>query len=79
MFSIVYNKIILSLKLFPTKGQLFRTLRLGLKSAGIYGTKDKAACWDGRDSLGQSVASGAYFYILHAGEFRATRKMVIVK
>jgi hypothetical protein len=76
------------ISIYNTKGQLVRTLRPGLKNAGIYITKDKAAYWDGKDSLGQSVASGAYFYTLQvreaipnigAGEFRATRKMVIVK
>lgn len=41
--------------------------------------QDKAAYWDGKDSLGQSVASGVYFYTLQAGEFRATPKMVIMK
>lgn len=34
---------------------------------------------DGKDNLGQSVASGVYYYTLQAGEFRATRKMVIIK
>ncbi|MBC8229939.1 hypothetical protein H8E77_10370 [bacterium] len=48
-------------------------------NAGLYTTKDQAAYWDGRDSFGQQVASGLYFYTLHAGEFRATRKMVILK
>jgi hypothetical protein len=56
-----------------------RTLDLGRQAAGIYLTKDKAAYWDGRDGLGQKVASGVYFYTLQAGEFKATRKMVIMK
>ncbi|MBM3239465.1 hypothetical protein FJZ31_24495 [Candidatus Poribacteria bacterium] len=65
-----------------------KTLDLGRQAAGIYLTKDKAAYWDGRDSLGQKVASGMYFYTLQvreaiprigAGEFRVTRKMMIMK
>ena len=68
-----------TISIYNKKGQLVRKLHLGLKTAGNYFTKDKAAYWDGTDSLGQSVASGVYFYTLQAGEFRATRKMVIMK
>ncbi|MFQ6043169.1 MAG: hypothetical protein ACE5PV_20125 [Candidatus Poribacteria bacterium] len=54
-------------------------LSLGEKEAGYYKTKETAAYWDGRDNLGQPVASGVYLYQIKAGEFSATRKMVIVK
>jgi hypothetical protein len=40
---------------------------------------EKAAYWDGKDDLGQRVASGVYYYTIQAGDFSATRKMVIVK
>ena len=68
-----------TISIYDTKGQLIRTISLGNRNAGIYTTKDKAAYWDGRDSLGEQVSSGVYFYTLQAGEFRATRKMVILK
>ncbi|MBM3237777.1 T9SS type A sorting domain-containing protein [Candidatus Poribacteria bacterium] len=68
-----------TIRIYNASGQLVRTLDLGLKPAGSYFTKEKAAYWDGRDSLGQKVASGVYFYQLKAGEFTATRKMVILK
>jgi len=68
-----------NINIYNTKGQLIHTITLGNKQSGIYVTKDKAAYWDGRDNFGQSVSSGVYFYTLQAGEFRATRKMVIVK
>ena len=67
------------IRIYNTKGQLVRTLHLGNQNAGIYVTKDKAAYWDGTDSAGEKVASGVYFYTLQAGEFRATRKMIIMK
>lgn len=70
---------LVTIRIYNTNGQLIRTIALGNKQAGVYVTKDKAAYWDGRDSLGQSVASGVYYYTLQAGEFRATRKMVIMK
>ena len=69
----------LTIHIYNAKGQLVRTISLGNKDAGVYTTKDKAAYWDGKDSLGQQVASGVYFYTLRSGEFRATRRMVILK
>jgi len=68
-----------TISIYDTKGQLLRTIVLGTRNAGIYTTKDRAAYWDGRDSLGEKVSSGVYYYTLQAGEFRATQKMVIVK
>jgi len=67
------------IKIYNVSGQLIRTLDLNHKEAGFYLRKDKAAYWDGRDNLGEKVASGIYFYTLKAGDFRATRRMVIMK
>ena len=60
-------------------GKLVHTLELGQLPAGIYQTKGRAAYWDGRNALNEPVASGVYFYTLTAGDFTATRKMVIRK
>ena len=60
-------------------GKLVRTLELGQMPAGAYSDKDRAAYWDGRNAQGEPVASGIYFYTLSAGDFSATRKMVIRK
>ena len=60
-------------------GKLVRTLELGQVPAGVYSDKDRAAYWDGRNAQGEPVASGVYFYTLQAGDFSATRKMVIRK
>ena len=60
-------------------GKLVRTLELGQVPAGVYSDKDRAAYWDGRNAQGEPVASGIYFYTLTAGDFKATRKMVIRK
>ena len=68
-----------SISIYSAKGQLIRTISLGNKQAGIYVTKNKATYWDGRDSKGFKVASGVYYYTLQAGEFIATRRMVIMK
>ena len=60
-------------------GKLVHTLELGQRPAGIYQTKGRAAYWDGRNASNEPVASGVYFYTLTAGDFSATRKMVIRK
>ena len=61
-------------------GTLVRTLALGHQPAGVYQNRSRAAHWDGKNELGEPVASGIYFYTLRvSGEFTATRKMLIRK
>ena len=61
------------------KGKTIRQLSLGLQAAGTYQSRSRAAYWDGRNTTGELVASGLYFYTLQAGQFKATRQMVILK
>jgi hypothetical protein len=68
-----------TVRIYNLKGQPIRILELGQKAAGTYLTKDKAVYWDGRDNIGEKVASGMYFYMLKAGEFTSTRRMVIIQ
>ena len=65
--------------LHSSDGKLVRTLELGQMPAGAYSDKERAAYWDGQNEQGEPVASGVYFYTLTAGDFSATRKMVIRK
>ena len=65
--------------IYNTQGVVVRTLALGHQSAGYYTGRERAAYWDGRNTVGESVASGLYFYTFTAGEFTATRKMLIRK
>ena len=60
-------------------GNLVRTLALGHQDVGMYTNRSQAAYWDGRNEIGESVASGLYFYTLTAGDFTATRRMLILK
>ena len=68
-----------TLTIYAADSRLIRTLSFGHQSAGIYQSKSRAAYWDGRNEFGEPVASGVYFYTLTAGEFSATRKMLIRK
>lgn len=65
--------------IYSVDGILIRTLALGYQPAGIYRSRDRAAYWDGTNEVGEPVASGVYFYTLSAGEFKATRKMLVAK
>jgi len=65
--------------IYDTKGIVVRTLALGHQAAGYYTDRNRAAYWDGRNGLGENVASGVYFYQLQAGEISPMRKMVILK
>ena len=67
------------LSIYSAKGELVRTLALGHQPVGIYQSKSRAAYWDGRNAQGEKVASGIYFYTLSAGDFSATRKLLIRK
>ena len=68
-----------TLRIYAVNGALVRVLALGHQSAGRYQSRSRAAYWDGRNSFGEAVASGVYFYTLTAGDFTATRKMLIRK
>ena len=68
-----------SIHIHNVAGHLIRTLDLGLKSTGSYMTPSTAAYWDGKNSVGERVASGIYFYTLQTVDFAATRRMVILK
>ena len=68
-----------TLYIYAANGELVRTLVLGHQPSGIYQRRGRAAYWDGRNELGEPVASGVYFYTLSADGFTATRKMLIMK
>ena len=65
--------------IYDTRGVLVHTLALGHQSAGYYTGRNRAAYWDGRNGLGEQVASGVYFYQLKTSEISPIRKMVILK
>ena len=63
-----------TVKIYNIIGQEIRTLVDEFKEAGYY-----TITWDGKDSQGQNVSSGVYFYRLQAGDFVETKKMVLMR
>ena len=61
-----------SLHIYDAQGKRIYFKALGYRKVGSH-----TAYWDGRNTIGEPVASGVYFYTLHAGTFHATRKMLI--
>ena len=68
-----------TLTIYDGSGQVVRTLDVGHQTAAVYENRSKAIYWDGRNEIGEQVASGVYFYHLSAGDYSTTRKMVILK
>ena len=68
-----------SITIYDVAGNVVRSLDLGDQAAGYYRSRSQAAYWDGRNNLNERVASGIYFYQIQAGEFSATRRMLILK
>ncbi|MBM3236898.1 T9SS type A sorting domain-containing protein [Candidatus Poribacteria bacterium] len=68
-----------TIQIYSVTGQLVKTIELGDKRAGMYIDKSKAAYWDGRNNMGEKLASGPYFYELQAETFRSIRKMILLK
>ncbi|MYB01084.1 T9SS type A sorting domain-containing protein, partial [Candidatus Poribacteria bacterium] len=73
------NPADVTLRIYTIDGSLVRMLSLGHKGIGMYQSRSRAAYWDGKNEIGEPVASGVYFYTLTAGDFTATRKMLIRK
>ena len=65
--------------IYDAKGALVRRLALGYQTPGYYADRGRAAYWDGRNESGETVASGVYLYQLRAGDYAASRRMVIIK
>ena len=68
-----------TLTIYDPSGRVVRTLNVGHRIAAVYESQAKAIYWNGKNGLGEPVASGVYFYTLTAGDFSATRKMLILK
>ena len=68
-----------ALTIYDQRGSVIRRFNVGYQTASVYESRSQAIYWDGRNEVGDRVASGIYFYTLTAGDYSATRKMLILK
>ena len=68
-----------SFSIHDIQGNTIKHVNLNHLKAGVYKSKDRAIHWDGRNKSGEYVASGVYFYTLHAGNVKTTQKMILMK
>ncbi|MDI6751316.1 MAG: carboxypeptidase regulatory-like domain-containing protein [bacterium] len=76
-FQLAFSIEHLSINIYNIVGQKVRTIDAGPRKAGFYTKQDRAIYWDRRNDSGQRVASGLYYINLKAGEFSATKAMVV--
>ena len=69
----------ITIRIYNTSGHVVRTLFTGYQISGYYLSRSKAAYWDGRNEIGEQVASGVYIYELVTPTFKQTRRLVILK
>ena len=68
-----------TLTIYDGAGQVVRAIDVGHQTAAAYESRSQAIYWDGKNQVGEQVASGVYFYHLSAGDYSATRKMLTLK
>jgi len=63
-----------SITIYDVMGRSIRTLMNVKQSAGFHSIR-----WDAKNNIGEGVSAGMYIYMIQAGEFRSTKKMVLLK
>lgn len=63
-----------SLKIYNAAGQEVYTLVDEIKKPGYY-----TIVWDGKDRRGKSAPSGIYFYQLETDDYKATKKLILLR
>ncbi|MFQ5629117.1 MAG: T9SS type A sorting domain-containing protein [bacterium] len=63
-----------TLRIYNMLGQLVRELEDAEIRPGVY-----RKMWNGQDEQGRQVSSGVYIYQMRAGDFTASRKLVMMK
>ena len=64
----------MTVSICDVQGQASTATATGSGDGRCYVTADRATYWDGKTESGESVASGAYFYQLQAGDYTETRR-----
>jgi len=65
---------LVSITIYDIMGRSIKSLVNSNQTAGYH-----SISWDGKNNLGEGVSAGMYIYMIQAGEFRQTKKMVLLK
>ena len=65
---------VVNITIYDMMGRVVNTLVNGSQTAGY-----KSIQWDATNNLGDPVSAGLYIYAIQVGEFRQTKKMVLLK
>jgi len=68
---------IVVISIYNLDGTIVKKLDIGRKPAGNYTARDVSAFWDGKNSAGETVSSGVYFYVLETEKFKSVKKMML--
>lgn len=63
-----------NVSIFSASGELVRMFKLGHQTHG-----ENKLYWDGKNTAGETVSSGIYFYQFEAGNVKSVRKMWLMK
>jgi hypothetical protein len=63
-----------NITIFDMMGRVIKTIVNSQQNAGF-----KSVRWNATNDYGKPVSAGIYLYMIQAGEYRQTRKMVLVK
>ena len=67
------------ISIYSVDGNRIRKLQADARNRGEYTTRGSAVYWDGKNDEGEPAANGTYFYHFQAGDYRASKKMVIMR
>jgi flagellar hook assembly protein FlgD len=65
---------IVSINIYDLMGRSIKSLVNSNQSAGY-----RSIQWNATNNLGEPVSAGMYIYMIQAGQFRQTKKMVLLK
>ena len=65
---------LVTIKIYDVMGRQLKTLVNSVKTAGYHSIQ-----WDATNDLGEGVSAGMYIYMIQAGDFVSTKKMVLLK
>jgi len=68
------NNSLVKITIYDMMGRIVNNLVSGQQSSG-----QKSVQWNATNDAGQPVSAGLYLYTIDAGQFRQTKKMVLLK